>query len=202
MKRKPKADSVPEKQTNLTVSPCDVRLSTKGTAYTWIYTPQSKHLFSKNLSSHSLEGYKELYSGVGRTFYATLTDPNYHRTESDRVTSEEGGVSSNPRRLSWTELETKLVNLESRFATLEADFGLCNAWKFTFLGTLVLVTLLTLTLCYYIYWIPKCHLASHALTFGYCILKTSQAATGSARKTVMSASLSFFRYIISTMMNT
>ncbi|TLD03375.1 uncharacterized protein PgNI_12387 [Pyricularia grisea] len=117
-----------KKQTNLTVSPGDVRLSTKGTAYTWIYTPQSKHLFSKNLSTHSLEG-----------------------TESDRVTSEEGGVSSNPRRLSWTELETKLVNLETRFATLEADFGLCNAWKFTFLGTLVLVTLLTLTLCYHIY---------------------------------------------------
>lgn len=182
MKRKPKADSVPEKQTNLTVSPCDVRLSTKGTAYTWIYTPQSKHLFSKNLSSHSLEGYKELCSGVGRTFYATLTDPNYHRTESDRVTSEEGGVSSNPRRLSWTELETKLVNLESRFATLEADFGLCNAWKFTFLGTLVLVTLLTLTLCYHTYWIPKCHLASHPWSLGAAYSKHHKPQTAARER--------------------
>lgn len=108
-------------------------------------------MFSKNLLNYNLEGYKKFYSDIGRTFYAILTNPNYYKTKNDRITNEEGNVSSNLKRIFWTELEIKLVNLESRFAILEADFGFRNAWKFTFVGTFVLVIFLIVTLYYYIY---------------------------------------------------
>ncbi|EXL39162.1 hypothetical protein FOCG_18226 [Fusarium oxysporum f. sp. radicis-lycopersici 26381] len=39
-------------------------------AYTWIYTTEVAHLFSKNLENHGTEEYQKLCIEVGRSFYA------------------------------------------------------------------------------------------------------------------------------------
>jgi len=48
-----------------------VRLITNGEdLYTWAVLPEKKHLFAKNISSHSVGAYRELCEGIGITFEA------------------------------------------------------------------------------------------------------------------------------------
>ncbi|KAF2685017.1 hypothetical protein K458DRAFT_300965, partial [Lentithecium fluviatile CBS 122367] len=53
------------------VEPAQVRLLlSPDNPYAWRFLPEKKHLFSKNISDHSINAYKELYNGVGKTFEA------------------------------------------------------------------------------------------------------------------------------------
>ncbi|KAJ3453450.1 hypothetical protein MRS44_017697 [Fusarium solani] len=65
------ADSSKEKRTGITIEPSKVRLVTKQSdVYTWVFTAEVAHLFSKNLSDHGLTAHKELCREVGQSFHA------------------------------------------------------------------------------------------------------------------------------------
>jgi len=55
----------------ISIEPSQVRLIT-GTddRYTWKVLPEKKHLFSKNISDHSIGAYKELCEGISVAFEA------------------------------------------------------------------------------------------------------------------------------------
>ncbi|KAI1416943.1 hypothetical protein F5Y13DRAFT_185777 [Hypoxylon sp. FL1857] len=58
------------------IEPPQVRLHTNtDDGYSWQVLPEKRHLFSKNLSDHSIKAYKELCEGVGATFEAIRTSP-------------------------------------------------------------------------------------------------------------------------------
>ncbi|KAI5465177.1 hypothetical protein BGZ63DRAFT_482908 [Mariannaea sp. PMI_226] len=60
-----------KKQTDLTVAPGRVRLTTRPSdGYTWTYRSEVAHLFSKHLSMHKVEACKELCREVGNKFWA------------------------------------------------------------------------------------------------------------------------------------
>ncbi|EEU38569.1 uncharacterized protein NECHADRAFT_88513 [Fusarium vanettenii 77-13-4] len=60
-----------KKRTGITIEPSKVRLVTKQSdMYTWVYTAEVAHLFSKNLSEHGLTAHKELCREVGQSFHA------------------------------------------------------------------------------------------------------------------------------------
>ncbi|KAH6665233.1 hypothetical protein B0J14DRAFT_660920 [Halenospora varia] len=53
------------------IEPSQVRLVTGADdLYTWKVLPQKKHLFSKNISDHSIGAYKELCEGIDSAFEA------------------------------------------------------------------------------------------------------------------------------------
>ncbi|KAF1964846.1 hypothetical protein BU23DRAFT_630329 [Bimuria novae-zelandiae CBS 107.79] len=57
----------------IVVEPAQVRLlPSPDNPYAWRFLPEKKHLFSKNISDHSINAYKELCDGVGKTFEAIL----------------------------------------------------------------------------------------------------------------------------------
>lgn len=65
------ADLSKEKRTGVTIEPSKVRLVTKQSdVYTWVYTAEVAHLFSKNLSDHGLTAHKVLCREVGQSFHA------------------------------------------------------------------------------------------------------------------------------------
>lgn len=65
------ADFSKEERTGITIEPLKVRLVTKQSdVYTWVYTAEVAHLFSKNLSDHGMMAYKELCREVGQSFHA------------------------------------------------------------------------------------------------------------------------------------
>ncbi|RSL50302.1 hypothetical protein CEP51_015366 [Fusarium floridanum] len=58
-------------RTGITIEPSKVRLVTKQSdVYTWVFTAEVAHLFSKNLSDHGLMAHKELCREVGQSFHA------------------------------------------------------------------------------------------------------------------------------------
>ncbi|KAF5010356.1 hypothetical protein FDECE_3472 [Fusarium decemcellulare] len=60
-----------ERRTGIAIEPLRVRLRTKQTdSYTWLYTTEVAHLFSKNLSDHNIAAYKMLCQEVGHSFHA------------------------------------------------------------------------------------------------------------------------------------
>ncbi|KAF2257714.1 hypothetical protein CC78DRAFT_527427, partial [Lojkania enalia] len=60
-----------ESRLGIIVEPAQVRLlPSPDNPYTWRFLPKKKHLFSKNISDHSISAYKELCDGVGKTFKA------------------------------------------------------------------------------------------------------------------------------------
>lgn len=55
----------------IVIEPSQVRLVTGADdLYTWKVLPQKKHLFSKNISDHSIGAYKELCEGIDSAFEA------------------------------------------------------------------------------------------------------------------------------------
>ena len=62
-----------EKKVRIVIEPSQVRLVTGADdLYTWKVLPQKKHLFSKNISDHSIGAYKELCEGIDSAFEAVL----------------------------------------------------------------------------------------------------------------------------------
>ncbi|KAM5526519.1 hypothetical protein FOXYSP1_21087 [Fusarium oxysporum f. sp. phaseoli] len=60
-----------ERRTGVKVEPAEVSLTTKQShAYTWTYTAEVAHLFSKDLDDHGIEAYQRLCIEVGRSFHA------------------------------------------------------------------------------------------------------------------------------------
>jgi hypothetical protein len=60
-----------EKKVGIVIEPSQVRLVTGADdLYTWKVLPQKKHLFSKNISDHSIGAYKELCEGIDSAFEA------------------------------------------------------------------------------------------------------------------------------------
>ncbi|KAH7229989.1 hypothetical protein B0J15DRAFT_411144 [Fusarium solani] len=60
-----------KKRTGITIEPSKVRLVTKQSdVYTWVFTAEVAHLFSKNLSDHGLTAHKDLCREVGQSFHA------------------------------------------------------------------------------------------------------------------------------------
>ncbi|KAF4943803.1 hypothetical protein FSARC_14827 [Fusarium sarcochroum] len=60
-----------EIRTGVKVEPAEVSLTTKQShAYTWTYTTEVAHLFSKDLDDHQAEAYQKLCREVGRSFHA------------------------------------------------------------------------------------------------------------------------------------
>ena len=58
----------------IVIEPSQVRLVTGADdLYTWKVLPQKKHLFSKNISDHSIGAYKELCEGIDSAFEAVPT---------------------------------------------------------------------------------------------------------------------------------
>ncbi|PVH69406.1 hypothetical protein DL98DRAFT_661712 [Cadophora sp. DSE1049] len=60
-----------QKKVGIVIEPSQVRLVTGADdLYTWKVLPQKKHLFSKNISDHSIGAYKELCEGIDSAFEA------------------------------------------------------------------------------------------------------------------------------------
>ncbi|KAI0442069.1 hypothetical protein F4803DRAFT_520807 [Xylaria telfairii] len=77
-----------EAKLGLRIDPSQVRLSTSiDDGYTWKTLPETKYLFSKNLSRHSIRAYRTLCSNVGVTFEAVRSAPEapIHSRESSFV---------------------------------------------------------------------------------------------------------------------
>jgi DNA repair ATPase RecN len=65
------AKNASEKKVGILIEPSQVRLVTGADdLYTWKVLPQKKHLFSKNISDHSIGAYKELCEGIDSAFEA------------------------------------------------------------------------------------------------------------------------------------
>ncbi|KAI3341943.1 hypothetical protein F4824DRAFT_486381 [Ustulina deusta] len=97
-----------EKQLGLHLNPSQVRLNTtRNDAYSWETLPEARHLFSKNLSDHSVGAYKELCDNVGVTFEAV-------RRVSEPLQKPSGqGIFSS--------VHPELPSLTSRIGELEAQ---------------------------------------------------------------------------------
>ncbi|KFY18218.1 hypothetical protein V492_00038 [Pseudogymnoascus sp. VKM F-4246] len=67
----------PRQKTKLgiAVDPLEIRLITREQdPYSWQYLPAASHLFQKNLSSHSIGAYMELYREIGSSFEAVAKE--------------------------------------------------------------------------------------------------------------------------------
>ncbi|CAI6342316.1 unnamed protein product [Periconia digitata] len=74
----------------IVIDPAQVRLlPSPDDPYTWRFLPEKKHLFSKNISDHSISAYKDLSNGVGRTFEAI---PAKQRNSANSFGMMEGAV--------------------------------------------------------------------------------------------------------------
>ncbi|KAF2008351.1 hypothetical protein BU24DRAFT_360565 [Aaosphaeria arxii CBS 175.79] len=68
----------------ITIEPAQVRLLPRSDdPYRWHSVPEKQHLFSKNLSDHSIGAYKSLCSGIGKTFEAAVLGTSMLPTEAD-----------------------------------------------------------------------------------------------------------------------
>ncbi|KAK0747295.1 hypothetical protein B0T21DRAFT_277431, partial [Apiosordaria backusii] len=60
-----------KERVGISIKPSEVRLLTsRNDGYSWKYLPEAEHLFSKNISDHSIGAYRELCAGLGNTFEA------------------------------------------------------------------------------------------------------------------------------------
>ena len=65
------------------IDPSEVRLITsEKDAYGWQRLPKAEPLFAKHLSDHSVEAYRRICEGVGRTFEAVVSP--HHSGEEAR----------------------------------------------------------------------------------------------------------------------
>ncbi len=67
----------------ISIEPEEVRLITNANdPYTWQILPEKQHLFTKQMSTHSIEAYSELCRGIGVSFEAVLTPEPSNDAES------------------------------------------------------------------------------------------------------------------------
>lgn len=65
------ANATIEERTGISVKPSEVRLLTsRDDGYSWKYLTEVEHLFSRNISKHSIGAYRELCAGLGKKFEA------------------------------------------------------------------------------------------------------------------------------------
>ncbi|OBS16357.1 hypothetical protein FPOA_12654 [Fusarium poae] len=98
-----------ERRTGIKLEPGNVRLVMKQSdAYTWTYTKEVAHLFSRELEDHEPEAYQKLCREVGRSFHAITfskgdfagghlrsgSPPPYGIPTFDADVTERGGTSS------------------------------------------------------------------------------------------------------------
>ncbi|KAI0398859.1 hypothetical protein F4802DRAFT_613309 [Xylaria palmicola] len=89
----------------LRLPPSQVRLhTTREDAYSWKILPEMQHLFSKNLSDHSVGAYKELCDKVGVAFEAVQSIPESPQT----LPGQRTWSSAHPRPRSFTSQISKL----------------------------------------------------------------------------------------------
>jgi hypothetical protein len=75
-----------EKKVGIVIEPSQVRLVTGADdLYTWKVLPQKKHLFSKNISDHSIGAYKELCEGIDSAFEAVPVTTKTRARSADYV---------------------------------------------------------------------------------------------------------------------
>ena len=78
------ANTLQEDRLGISILPSQVRLITNGDdPYTWEALPEKKHLFSKNISDHSIGAYKELCEGLGVWFEAVPATAKRKRSMGD-----------------------------------------------------------------------------------------------------------------------
>ncbi|KAI0810065.1 hypothetical protein GGR55DRAFT_151276 [Xylaria sp. FL0064] len=76
-----------EAKLGLRLSPSQVRLhTTREDGYSWKMLPEMQHVFSKNLSDHSIRAYKDLCDNVGVTFEAVRRVPESPHSFSGQST--------------------------------------------------------------------------------------------------------------------
>ena len=85
------ADMIQETTLGITVKPSEVRLNPgPNDPYAWNVLPEKRRIFSeifnRNLSQHSINAYKTLCEGVGRSFEAVHATTN-HMCPLDHLTS-------------------------------------------------------------------------------------------------------------------
>ncbi|KAH8650256.1 hypothetical protein BGZ60DRAFT_569573 [Tricladium varicosporioides] len=91
-----------KKKVGIVIEPSQVRLVTGADdLYTWKVLPQKKHLFSKNISDHSIGAYKELCEGIDSAFEAVP-------------------VTTKPRARSAEYMQQTLMSTESPQASFSA----------------------------------------------------------------------------------
>ncbi|KAH8655517.1 hypothetical protein BX600DRAFT_440036 [Xylariales sp. PMI_506] len=82
----PRASNIERKEWR---SRCRDMLANHIDPYSWKFLPEVKHLFSKNLSDHSINAYKQLCQSLGESF-EVIPNPSMD-TSLDKYTSLLGG---------------------------------------------------------------------------------------------------------------
>ncbi|KAJ3577118.1 hypothetical protein NPX13_g3450 [Xylaria arbuscula] len=92
-----------EAKLGLRLDPSKVRLhTTREDAYSWKMLPEMQHLFSKNLSDHSIGAYKDLCDNVGVAFEAVRSVPESPQTFPGQRTLQQQQNSAHPGPRSFT----------------------------------------------------------------------------------------------------
>jgi hypothetical protein len=78
-----------ESRIGITIDPSQVRLIPGADdPYSWKVLPEKRHLFSKNLSDHSISAYKELCGEIGAAFEAVPVETTRPAISAENVTQE------------------------------------------------------------------------------------------------------------------
>jgi hypothetical protein len=82
----------------IVIEPSKIRLLPRDDdPYCWKWLPETKHLFSKNLSDHSTGAYKKLFKEVGVTFEAAPVERITAKSTTTPDTMISLNVSSKPK---------------------------------------------------------------------------------------------------------
>ncbi|KAH8655630.1 hypothetical protein BX600DRAFT_416760 [Xylariales sp. PMI_506] len=76
-----------EQRIGISIPAADIRLITSlSDPYSWKFLPEVKHLFSKNLSDHSINAYKQVCQSLGESF-EVLPNPNIRLCEKPNMSN-------------------------------------------------------------------------------------------------------------------
>ena len=88
--------------------------------YRWRVLPELQHLFTKQLSDHTLGAFKDLCEGLGKTFEAVP------QTEGRSITPSIGSAISVPTRVSQVTRQVVLVLTNEKLSTSSAQTSLSS----------------------------------------------------------------------------
>ncbi|KAI1463201.1 uncharacterized protein F4812DRAFT_447445 [Daldinia caldariorum] len=115
-----------EERLGINIPPSQVRLqSTRNDGYAWQVLPEKQHLFSKNLSDHSVGAYRDLCEGVGVTFEAVRATPESY-TGQGAFNPTEPAPPSFASRINELQVQNDYLNQQLNFLKfqLEAEIKL------------------------------------------------------------------------------
>ncbi|KAH7418686.1 hypothetical protein BKA64DRAFT_654991, partial [Cadophora sp. MPI-SDFR-AT-0126] len=111
-----------QEKVGILIEPSQVRLVTGADdLYTWKVLPQKKHLFSKNISDHSIGAYKELCEGIDSAFEAVPVATTTQTRFGEHV--QETLISLGPPQASFS---AKIDKLREENENLEREL---KQWK-------------------------------------------------------------------------